>query len=330
MVADDDMVEEDPRRRLMIQIGIAAAALIGLILVVIALFSLFNSGTGEPEPTATLVTIPILDGVEQASAETRLTALGLTPIIEEEMSADVAAGRVIRTDPPAGEQVDPLTDPEVTVVVSTGPDEVSVPEVRGLAREEAITELENAGLVISTFETDHDPDIQADRATKTEPAAGEVVAPDSEVVLYISDGKVELPELRNGTESDAQQQLVALGLIVNLQDIETTESDPGTVVEQNPLPGLVDQGSTVTIKVAKAPTTVEVPDVVGKTQAQAMSALNNVGLETNVNEESSLTVADGTVISQNPSGGIKVAIGTTVTITVSTGPGVVISPTPPP
>jgi serine/threonine-protein kinase len=328
MVDDDDMVEEDPRRRLMIQIGIGAAALIGLILVVIALFSLFNSGTGEPEPTATLVTIPILDGVEQASAETRLTALGLTPIIEEEMSADVAAGRVIRTDPPAGEQVDPLTDPEVTVFVSTGPDEVNVPEVRGLAREDAITELENAGLVISTFETDHDPDIQADRATKTEPAAGEVVAPDTEVVLYISDGKVELPELRGGTESDAQQQLVALGLIVDLQDIETTEADPGTVVEQNPLPGLVDQGSTVTIKVAKAPSTVEVPDVVGKTQAQAMSALNNVGLKTKVNEESSLTVADGTVISQNPSGGIKVAIGTTVTITVSTGPGVVISPTP--
>jgi serine/threonine-protein kinase len=276
------------------------------------------------------VTIPILEGVEQASAETRLTALGLTPIIEEEMSADVAAGRVIRTDPPAGEQVDPLTDPEVTVFVSTGPDEVSVPEVRGLAREDAITELENAGLVISTFETDHDPDIQADRATKTEPAAGEAVAPGSEVVLYISDGKVELPELRNGTESDAQQQLVALGLIVDLQDIETSEADPGTVVEQNPLPGLVDQGSTVTIKVAKAPTTVEVPNVVGKTQAQAMSALNNVGLKTNVKEESSLTVPDGTVISQNPSGGIKVAIGTTVTITVSTGPGVTIAPTPPP
>jgi serine/threonine-protein kinase len=327
IVTGDDLVEEDPRRRLLIQIGIAAAALIGLVLVVIALFSLFNSGTGDQEPDATLVTVPILEGVEKDVAETRLTAIGLTPIFEEEMSTDIVAGRVIRTEPPAGEQVDPLTNPEVTVVISTGPDEINVPEVRGLAREDAITELENAGLVISTFETDHDPDIQADRATKTEPAAGQVVAPDTEVILYISDGKVELPELRNSTESEAQQQLVALGLIVNLVDVETTTADPGTVVEQDPLPGLVDQGTTVTIKVAKAPTTVEVPNVVGKTQAEAQSALSAAGLNTTVSQEPSLTVDEGTVISQNPSAGIKVAIGTTVTITVSTGIAPTTGPT---
>ncbi len=328
IVTDEELVEEDPRRRLLIQLGIAAAALIGLILVVIALFSMFNSGGEEPEPTATLVTVPILEGVEQASAETRLTALGLTPIIKEEMSADVLAGRVIRTDPPAGDQVDPLTDPEVDVFISTGPDEVTVPEVRGLSREDAIRDLEEAGLVISTFETDHDPDIQADRATKTVPAAAEVVAPDTEIVLYISDGKVELPELRNGTESEAQQKLVELGLRVNLQDVETTEVDPGTVVEQDPLPGLVDQGATVTIKVAKAPTTVEVPNVVGKTQSQANSTLSDAGLKTNVTQQNSATVPSGQVISQNPSSGIKVAIGTTVTITVSSGPVPTLGPPP--
>lgn len=328
IVTEDDLVEEDPRRRLMIHIGIAAAALIGLILVVFALFSMFNNSGGTPSPTATMVTIPILEGVDQSTAEKRLTALGLEPDFQDETSADIGAGLVIRTDPAAGEQVDPTTDPVVTVYISTGPLEVAVPEVRGLTREAAITELEDAGLVISTFETDHDPDIQADRATKTEPAAGEVVAPDTAITLFISDGKVELPELRNGTESDAQQTLVALGLIVNLQDVETTEADPGTVVEQDPLPGLVDQGSTVTIKVAKAPSTVAVPDVVGKTQSEAQSALSDVGLKTNVSQQSSATVPSGEVISQNPSAGIKVAIGTTVTITVSSGP--VPSVTPPP
>ena len=330
IVADDDMVEDNPRRRLMIQMGIAAAALIGLILVIFALFSMFNNSGGTPEPTATLVTVPILEGVDQATAETRLTALELQPDFQEETSADIAAGLVIRTDPPAGERVDPVTDPVVTVYVSTGPLEVTVPVVRGLTREAAITELEDAGLVISTFETDHDPDIQADRATKTEPAAGQVVTPDAPITLFISDGKVELPELRNGTESAAQQTLVALGLIVNLQDVETTEANPGTVVEQDPLPGLVDQGSTVTIKVAKAPSTVAVPDVVGKTQAEAQSALSAVGLSTNVTQQSSITVPSGQVISQNPSAGIKVAIGTTVTITVSSGPLPSVTPPEPP
>ena len=149
-----------------------------------------------------------------------------------------------------------------------------------------------------------------------------------EVILYISDGKVELPELRNGTESEAQQILVALGLIVNLQDVETTGANPGTVVEQDPLPGLLDQGTTVTIKVAKAPTTVEVPNVVGKTQAEAQTLLSNAGLNVNVSQQSSATVPKDQVMSQNPSAGIKVAIGTTVTITVSSGPLPATSPPP--
>ncbi len=328
IVTDEELVEDDPRRRLLIQIGIAAAAVVGLILVIWALFSMLGNDGGEPEPTATLVTVPILAGVEQDTAGTRLTALGLEPVFEEEMSADVAEGLVIRTDPPAGDQVDPETDPEVTVYVSTGPDEVEVPEVRGMTREDAITDLEEAGLVVTTFEEDHDPDIAVDRATKTEPAAGQVVAPGTEITLYVSDGKVELPELRGSTESEAQQQLIELGLTGNAEDVETTEADPGTVIEQDPLPGLVNQGSTVTIKVAQAPTTVEVPNVVGMTQSQATNALTNAGLQTNVNEENSLTVPSGEVMSQNPSGGIKVAVGTTVTITVSEGPLPTTSPGP--
>jgi len=102
------------------------------------------------------------------------------------------------------------------------------------------------------------------------------------------------------------------------------------VFEQSPLPGLVDQNSAVTIKVAQAPTTVEVPNVVGSSQSQATTALSNAGLETNVTEQNSATIPSGQVISQNPSGGIKVAIGTTVTITVSKGPLPVTTPDPEP
>lgn len=319
-IVTDDYVEENPRRRLLIQIGIAAAALVGLILVIVALFSLFKPSDSAPEPTAELVTIPILDGAEQDAAETRLKALGLEPEFQEEQSADVDAGRVIRTDPAAGEQVDPAADPVVTVYISTGPDEITIPEVRGLAKDAAIKELEDAGLVVKSFEDDHDPDIQADRATKTDPEAGGIAAPGDEITLYISDGKVELPELRGGTEAEARQTLVQLGLIGDPEDVETTDADPGTVVEQDPLPGLVDQASIVTFKVAKAPSTVAVPNVVGKTQGQAQSDLSKAGLSANVTQQNSATVPSGTVISQNPSAGIKVAIGTTVTITVSSGP----------
>lgn len=326
IVTDDEVVEEDPRRRRLIQIGIAAAALVGLIVVIVALFSLFGSSAPEPEPAPTLVTVPILEGVEKASAETRLLALELTPVFQEEMSPDIAAGRVIRTDPPAGEQVDPVTNPEVTVYISTGPDEVEVPEVRGMSRQDAVKALEDAGLVVTTFEVAQDPDIAADRVTETQPAAGQVVPRDTEVTVFISDGKVELPDLRGGTESQAQQQLVALGLIGDLQDVETTSVEPGIVVEQSPLPGLVDQGSTVTIKVAKAPSTVAVPDLRGRTATQANQALTSVGLTLGSrSRENSLTVPKDQIISQDIPPGTPVALGTSVNVTISDGP----LPTPP-
>ncbi len=319
IVTDDELVEDTSgRRRLLIQIGIAAGALIALIALVFALFQLNSGGGEQPTATATMVTIPILEDFVQADAEERLDGIGLLHEVVEEPSADVEAGRVIRTDPTANTEV--AEGSTVTLYVSTGPDEVQVPDVHGMAQQDAIDALEAAGVNVTGFESDNDPDIEADRATRTEPAAGSSVARDSNVTLYVSSGKVDLPELRNMSATEAQQQLIVLGLVADVQQVETNEHDPGTVFEMSPLPGLVDQGSVVTLRVAAAPSTVAVPNVVGDDVATATSKLTGAGLKVTQNTASHATVAAGRVISQNPSAGIQVANGTTVTITVSSGP----------
>ena len=322
LIADEELVEDDPRRRRLIQIGIAAAAVIALIVLIVVLFSLANRGSGA-ETTVDLVTVPILENRLQADAESALTDLGLITDVQEETSDSVEAGRVIRSDPDANAKVEPAST--VTLYVSTGADVVTVTDVRGMTQTDAIKALEADGLKVAKVEVDHDPDMSADNATKTDPAAGDEVARDSEVTLYVSDGQVQLPELRNLSSTEAQQLLITLGLVADTQDIETSEVNPNTVVEMSPLPGLVAQGSTVTLKIAKAPTTVAVPDVVGKTQVNATSILQGAGLNVAVVSATSPTVAAGKVISQNPSAGIQVALNTTVTITVSSGP-----PSPPP
>lgn len=65
---------------------------------------------------------------------------------------------------------------------------------------------------------------------------------------------------------------------------------------------------------------VEVPDVVGETQASATSTLEGDGFVVAVETAFSSSVAEGLVISQSPTGGSFAQSGSTVTITVSLGP----------
>ena len=297
-------------------------------MLVVTLFSLANKNTGSTTPPATMVTVPILDNALQADAEQRLNKLGLVVTIQQEPSDTVPQGRVTRTDPASGQQV--AEKSPITVWISTGADMVSIPDVKGLTQPDAIKALEADGLKVSDVQTEHSPDIVKDRATRTDPAAAQSVARNSSVTLYVSDGMVDLPELRTQTSTEAQQTLIKLGLVADLKNVETDQQDPNTVYDMSPKPGPVPQGSTVTLEIATAPTTVAVPDVVGKKQSDATSILQAAGLNVTVSKQASLTVAAGTVISQNPSAGIQVALNTTVTITVSTGPGVVPTTSPSP
>lgn len=67
------------------------------------------------------------------------------------------------------------------------------------------------------------------------------------------------------------------------------------------------------------PPVVAVPNVVGMTEAEATSTLQGAGFALMVLTASDPSVPEGSVISQNPSG--EAEQGSTVTITVSTGPG---------
>jgi serine/threonine-protein kinase len=64
---------------------------------------------------------------------------------------------------------------------------------------------------------------------------------------------------------------------------------------------------------------VAVPDVVGSVQADAVQTLGAAGFVVVIVQESSLTPA-GEVVSQSPTGGVMAQSGSTVTITVSSGP----------
>lgn len=69
-----------------------------------------------------------------------------------------------------------------------------------------------------------------------------------------------------------------------------------------------------------------VPDVSGMTQAQATSALMDVGFQVTVENEPSVDVAKGLVVRSDPAAQVQLATGQTVTIYLSSGPDSVTVP----
>jgi serine/threonine-protein kinase len=137
------------------------------------------------------VTIPDLVARSQVAAASQLGNLGLIvgdPV--QEPSDDIEAGLVIRTDPPAGTQVEEGTT--VTLVVSSGPAPVAVPNVVGQTEEQATASLQAAGFSRSV-ELVEVPFGSADagRVVSQSPAGGQQAPAQSNVVIRV--GKEAAP-----------------------------------------------------------------------------------------------------------------------------------------
>ena len=132
---------------------------------------------------------------------------------------------------------------------------------------------------------------------------------------------VAVPKVVGQTQSQAQTTLEASGLRLGQVSQEPTLAvPPGTVVSQTPVAGEeVKQDSAVDISVAAIPT-VQVPDVVGQLQADAITTLAEAGLRAGtVNYVYDSNVDAGKVGAQTPSANDKVSVGSAVSLTVSMG-----------
>jgi len=83
---------------------------------------------------------------------------------------------------------------------------------------------------------------------------------------------------------------------------------------------------TVIMAISNGPPPVAVPDVAGQSYSAAQSALQGAGFAVVETQTTSQTVAQGEVISTSPGAGAMVQKGTTVTVTVSDGPPMVVVP----
>ena len=129
------------------------------------------------------VTIPTVAGKDEAVAANELGRLGLNVERKTQASSEVEAGKVIGTEPKAGTQVP--KDSTVILIVSSGPEKVSVPNLVGMTEAQAEKALKDAGLVGEKKEqtvTDEDDD---GRVVDQDPDAGTKVNKGSKVTYFV-------------------------------------------------------------------------------------------------------------------------------------------------
>jgi beta-lactam-binding protein with PASTA domain len=224
---------------------------------------------------------------------------------------------VFRQVPVGGNKVDEGST--VTLFVSNGPSTVKVPDVLGLAENDAKRRIRRSDLRPIT-ETESSTRIAAGNVIRTDPGPGTAIERGSRVTLIVSSGakKVTVPDVTGQDQTDAVRQLRGAGLSVVVRERDSSEP-VDTVLEQAPdTDKTVDEGSTVTLFVSNG-RLEEVPDVVGLSQGEAESELRSAGFRADVRtKQVDSPDRDGTVLSQTPSGGRERTRGATVSITVGT------------
>jgi serine/threonine-protein kinase len=317
VIAEEEEYEEGGDRPLwpwLVAVGFVVAAVIAGFFVWQEL-----SGSTPQVPANNYVNEP------QASAEQQIKAAGLVSSVNKGPNERYKRGIVFKQDPSPGTKID--KGGTVTLWVSTGPPKVTVPAVKGESWTKAQADLVNAGLQPVKYIV---PGKTADVVTATDPAAGQSVPKGTKVRVNVSSGPqvAAVPSVVGLSIQDATAKLNAAGFNPNPSFVDST-APQGQVVSQSPAPGTSEpQGTSVKLNVSNGPPQVTVPDVVGYTSQQAVSALEHAGFHVTQQTVATDASQQNIVQSQNPAGNSQALQGSQVTIVVgqhSPGP-----PPPPP
>ena len=314
--------------RTTITIGILAAiALLGLGLIVL----LKLLGPSGESPT---VEIPDLRGQEVAAAEQALADLGLDTDQETVADEQITAGLVAGTDPAAHVEVEKGST--VTILVSGGPANVPVPRLIGHTRAEAEALLADAGLKPGVITLEQSPVVPSGEVIAQDPAPDVMVSEGAEVDMVVSAGADALvvPDVAGKSEPDAIFQLTSAGfqsaqiVIERRPSAEVTE---GFVILTEPAAGeVVPTDGTILVAVSKGAVPSVVPNVIGMTEEEATTKLEEFGFVVQVDDTPVELPADdpnvGKVAAQSPPAGSTQDFGSQVTIQLGETTGQVTVP----
>ena len=187
--------------------------------------------------------------------ETDLSNYDITCTVTEEASDEIEKGYVIRTSPAAGSTV--AKGGKVELIVSSGVEQVSIPDTTGDTITDAYQTLNDKGFKVKQGE-----DVYSSQAigkvAYTKPAAGKKVDKGATITIYPSKGEetkyVKVPNLLGMTRSQAKSALEKAGLKYGSETKSYSSTQKNRVCVQSVSGGNeVEEGSTVDVTLSLGP-----------------------------------------------------------------------------
>ncbi len=190
------------------------------------------------------VAMPDVTAESFETAESELTALGLTVVRRVQVSETVPEGTVISTSPEAGVSI--AVGEIVTVVESSGKPIITVPSIDFMTLVNATAELEGAGFIIGEVTPGYSPTAEVGAVVGSDPTAGTRISAGSVVDIIISNGKINIPDVVGMSVGKATGILQGSSLQLDVTVIPDT-SCGGQVIGSQSIKGEAPQRSEISI-----------------------------------------------------------------------------------
>lgn len=204
---------------------------------------------------------------------------------------------------------------------------LEVPDLVGVELESAKKQVEdlnnkeqkiNVSLEVASEE--YSDKVAAGYIISQDPEKNKVIKENTVIKVIVSKGieKVTVPKVVGEKEADAVKTLEQLGLKVELEEESNKKVQAGIIYEQSIEEGTeTNKGDTIKIKVSAGAKKIQVPSVIGSTEAEAKNELSKAGFSVTVVNEEDKSKEDGTVLKQSIEAGKEVNDGSSITITVN-------------
>lgn len=308
---------KDEKKRMAIIIGAFAGALLLVFLIFTLIFNGFGGGddsSGHKVPDIRGMT------VEEAKKLEGIKDIFTIEVVGTKENSKYNDGEIISQDPSEGTlRKNNLT---IQVYVCAKVEKSYMPTVLNMSESDAKSILNNMSLGLNIQVQDKPSDTVAKGlVVATSPAAGAEIRQGNTVIIYISSGReikpVTVPNFVGMTEEKANLEAQKLGLVVGASSSEYSDKPAGTVIRQSiSATTEAKTGDNIYFTISLGPnnTTVDVPDVIGKSLNAAKSELEAAGFTVAVQWQGQ-EGANEIVIGCNPDGSAEK--GSTITITVT-------------
>ena len=214
------------------------------------------------------------------------------------------------------------------------PDDGRIPRVVGMTFDAAGQALDKEGFQALRGETRFHKATPEGVVLEQDPPAGSLQKRGAAVTLVVSGGQsaAVVPQVIGSSQQQARIAIENAGFTFGSVSQQTSDQPRGAVIGTDPIAGTsIELPATVSITLSQGPSTIQIPDLTGRTLADARSTLEQLGLRLGATaRDTSSFTPENTVLGQAPAPGATVSAGASVNLRISRFPPPPVYPSTPP